>query len=124
MDSRMHSMTVAVADQDASLDFYVNRLGWAKGIDRSVGPGKRIVTVFPPGASTQVVLAHKSWAGREATRRRRIDISLVAPDANAAYRTLVQRGVRFKRPLNRLPWGMKATNFYDPDGNEIALIEG
>ncbi len=41
MFSRIHSVTVAVADQDAALDFYVNTLGWEKAMDSSPGENMR-----------------------------------------------------------------------------------
>lgn len=41
MFSRIHSVTVAVADQDAALDFYVNTLDWKKAMDSSPGENMR-----------------------------------------------------------------------------------
>ena len=35
-----------------------------------------------------------------------------------------ERGVKFKEPIAMMPWGAKATWFYDPDGNEFFLAEG
>ena len=66
MITHIHSATVAVADQDAALDFYVNTLGWEKAMDSMFGEGMRWLTVVPPGATTQLVLAHTSWAGEAA----------------------------------------------------------
>ncbi len=60
MISHIHSTTIAVADQDAALDFYVNTLEWEIGMDNQVGEGMRFLTVVPPGATTQLVLGHSS----------------------------------------------------------------
>jgi lactoylglutathione lyase len=37
-----------VSDQDASLDFYVNKLGFEKKIDEEMWPGARWLEVVPP----------------------------------------------------------------------------
>lgn len=123
MISHIHSTTIAVADQEAALDFYVNTLGWEKGLDAEFGEGMRFLTVVPPGATTQLVLAHTSWAGGNNTPGGHTGISMIAPDIDATYQTLVDRGVRFKEPVATMPWGQRATWFYDLDGNEFFLAE-
>lgn len=124
MISRIHSTSVVVADQDAALDFYVNTLGWEKAMDNPMGPEMRFLTVVPPGAETQLALAHASWFDVDSLPSKgHTGISLVSPDIDATYETLKERGVTFKQPLEVMPWGAKATWFYDPDGNEFFLIE-
>ena len=123
MISHIHSTTVAVADQDAALDFYVDVLGWEKAMDSPVGDGMRWLTVVPPGATTQLALAHPSWAGEDKTPGGHTGISLVTSDIDAAYETLTARGVKFKEPVAVMPWGQKATWLYDLDGNEFFLVE-
>ncbi len=123
MISHIHSTTIVVANQDAALDFYVHTLGWEKAMDAPLGPEMRWLTVVPPGATTQLVLAHSSWAGEGRSPGGHTGISLVAPDIDAAYETLAARGVRFKESVAVMPWGQKATWFYDLDGNEFFLAE-
>jgi catechol 2,3-dioxygenase-like lactoylglutathione lyase family enzyme len=125
MISHIHAATVVVADQDKALDFYVNTLGWQKADDEMVGEDMRWLTVVPPGAPTQLALAHTSWFCDERPGPNKMTgLSLVAPDIDAAYEALTARGVRFKHPVEMMPWGMKATWFYDPDGNEFFLVGG
>jgi catechol 2,3-dioxygenase-like lactoylglutathione lyase family enzyme len=119
--SHIHSTSVSVADQDAALDFYVNTLGWEKADDAMFGEGMRWLTVVPPGATTQLALAHESWSGKPGGQT---GISLVAPDIDATYEALSAKGVAFKGPVEVMPWGTKATWFSDPDGNEFFLVEG
>lgn len=121
MITHIHSAAITVADQDAALDFYVNTLGWEVGIDNSVGEGMRFVTVVPPGAATQLALNDPSWGGKPGVHS---GIALIASDIDATYETLTQRGVKFKGPVETMPWGDKATSFYDLDGNELFLNEG
>lgn len=120
MISHIHSTTIGVADQDAALDFYTNTLGWEKAMDAMFGEGMRWLTVVPPGATTQLVLAQSSWAGET---KGHSGISVVTPDIDATYEALSARGVSFKQPVETMPWGQKATWFSDPDGNEFFLVE-
>ena len=121
MISRIHSTNIIVADQEAALDFYLNTLGWEKAIDHQMGPDMRFLTVVPPGAATQLVLALASWYGEGKNPGKCNGIALVTPDIEATYETLQARGVKFKNPIEDMPWGGKATWFYDLDGNEFFL---
>lgn len=124
MISHIHSATIEVADQDAALDFYVNTLGWEKGFDNPMGEGMRFVTVVPPGATTQLVLGHSSWFSDEQPAPARSGITFIAPDIDATYETLKERGVHFAGPVEEMPWGARATWFNDPDGNNFFLSNG
>lgn len=124
MISHIHSTSIVVMDQDAALDFYVNTLGWRKGMDSMFGPGMRWLTVVPPGATTELVLSLPSWTSASDAAPKpggHTGISVVAPDIDDTYATLTARGVTFKGPVETMPWGAKATWFSDPDGNEFFL---
>jgi catechol 2,3-dioxygenase-like lactoylglutathione lyase family enzyme len=123
MISYIYSTTVIVSDQEKALDFYVNTLGFEKTMDSQMGPDMRFITVAPPGATTQIVLGVPGWFGEEENARKNTGISLVATDIDATYATLTERGVKFKEPVAMMPWGAKATWFYDLDGNEFFLAE-
>jgi catechol 2,3-dioxygenase-like lactoylglutathione lyase family enzyme len=117
----MHSATVSVADVDKAIDFYVNTLGWEKIMDAPMGPDYRFVTVAPPGATTQLVLALESWGAGGPARGGFTGISFISTDIDADYETLSAKGVKFKEPVATMPWGDRATWFYDIDGNEFFL---
>ncbi len=123
MISHIHSTTVLVSDQDAALDFYVNTLGWEKALDVPMGENDRFVTVVPPGATTQLALAPTHWFGPDRKVGGETGISVVTSDIDATYKTLTERGVMFKEPVAVMPWGKKATWFYDRDSNEFFLAE-
>lgn len=125
MISRIHSTTIVVGDQDKALDFYVNTLGWEKAMDSPMGETMRWLTVAPKGAQTQLVLSTASWyPPGKAPKSGNTGISLVSPDIDATYESLTKRGVKFKDPVSVMPWGQKATWFFDADGNEFFLVEG
>jgi catechol 2,3-dioxygenase-like lactoylglutathione lyase family enzyme len=125
MFSQIYSATVAVADQDRALEFYVGTLGWEKVMDAPFGDGRRWLTVMPPGAATVLVLAGRDWDEWAAPLSGGGDtgITLVTPDIEATYATLSELGVAFRAPVTTLEWGQKGTWFSDPDGNEFFLVE-
>ena len=122
MITRVHSTTVTVSDQDKALDFYVNTLGWKTSIDNPMGPEMRFLTVAPGDGATELVLGLASWTGREVGGE--TGITLVSDDIEADYQRLSGKGVRFKGPVEQMPWGQKAVWFFDPDGNEFFLVDG
>ena len=121
MISHIHATTIVVSDQEKALDFYVNVLGWEKADDAPMGPEMRWLTVVPPGATTQLVLGHSSWVGDGRTPGGQTGIALVATDIEGTVATLTERGVTFKGPIEVMPWGGRATWFYDIDDNEFFL---
>ena len=123
MSMRIHSATVVVNDLDAAIDFYLNTLGWTKDIDQPMGPEERFVTVVPPGGGAELALGYPSWFGLDSAKGGATGISITTYDIQADYDTLSGRGVRFKGPIETMPWGDKATWFYDLDGNEFYLIQ-
>ena len=123
MISRIHSTTIAVANQDAALDFYVNTLGWSKAIDQQMGPEMRFLTVALPGDGAELVLADPSWAPEGIRPGGYTGISLISSAIDADYAALSERGVEFTEPVQLMPWGQKATWFRDPDGNQFFLVE-
>ena len=54
--TRVISVTVPVADQDAALAFYTEVLGCELRYDVEVWPGARMVEVVPPGSEVGLVL--------------------------------------------------------------------
>ncbi len=126
MISHIFSTTIAVTDQTAALDFYVNTLGWEKVIDVMVEDDLRWLTIVPPGAATQLVLSQASAASNDDAPAKiggDSGIALVTPDIDATYKTLTTRGVTFTQPVTVMPWGQKAAWWFtDPDGNEFFLL--
>ena len=124
MISYVHSTTVCVSDQVAALDFYVNTLEWEKVIDAQMGESMHFITVRPVGSTTEIALGQAEWFEDERSRPGTNGISLATGDIDATVATLEQRGVKFKGPIEDMPWGDRETWFYDPDGNEFFLVEG
>ena len=126
MITRLHSATVVVSDQDASLDFYVHKLGWEKRIDQPMGD-TRFITVAPKGSSAELALTDPRMmeqAGEAGLKPgMNLGISFVCKDVQATCDELMAKGVTFPMPPTEMPWGALGAHFTDPDGNTFFLTE-
>ena len=51
-----------------------------------------------------------------------IGVSLRVDDIETTFETLVARGVVFREPPTKQPWGGSLAHFEDPDGNVLTLV--
>ena len=124
MISYVHSATILVRDQDAAVDFYVNKLGFEKRMDNPFGEQSRWIVVGPPGGQAGLALLKPEDYGRDADSvGGPTGISFITSDVQATYDQLVARGVTFTSPPQQMPWGATATWFDDPDGNNYFLTD-
>jgi len=124
MITHLLSVGLYVRDQDAALDFYVNKLGFEKRADRPMGTGFRWIEVAPPGAQTVIVLATQDYAvGLSDKIGAFTDIVLTTDDIQATCEELRKRGVEFTQPPAMQSYGKWHAAFKDPDGNEFFLTE-
>ena len=108
-------------DQDRSVEFYVQDLGFEKRTDVAFGEGYRWIEVYPPSGTTGIALAPP----REGTPAVvQTGISLTTGDIDATYAQLQSRGVdvdaevaRMGEPVPPMFW------FRDPDGNTLLIVE-
>jgi predicted enzyme related to lactoylglutathione lyase len=109
---------IPVRDQDRSLAFYVQKLGFQVATDQPYDGGQRWIELRIPGAETRLVLftpeGHESRIGTFTS------LSFLADDVAATYRELVARGVEFLGQPQAAEWGSSAM-FKDPDGNTFVL---
>ncbi|HEX4207631.1 MAG TPA: VOC family protein [Ktedonobacteraceae bacterium] len=110
--------TVTVNDQDAALDFYVNKAGFEKRIDNAFGP-MRFLVVAPKGSRTGIVL-QSAQANRKPTGGS-TGIVLGSSDVEGTYQEMSGRGVIFTQAPVKQPWGAMEAVFSDPDGNTYSL---
>ena len=141
---RIHAINIFVRDQDQSLRFYVDQLGFSLVGDVRFGSGQRWVAVAPPdGSAVLSLVAPKPDSKEGALIGRATQVVFVTEDVLAKYREWRKRGVRFQyvprlkrikyeRPAatdHSIPpgeppplWGGVFTHFKDPDGNSFALV--
>lgn len=120
---RVLCVNVYVRDQDRSLRFYVEKLGFGVVTDESYESGNRWVAVAPPDGNTVLALItpkRKSEEYKLIGRSR--NAVFVTEDVAAKFQEWQQRGVRFHHPPQTTLWGGIFTRFEDLDGNSFALV--
>lgn len=117
------NVLVYVRDQDESLRFYIDKLGFQLVADSSRDGESRWVAVAPPDGSVVLALIKPRQGSRESARiGSPTGVTLGSEDIAAQFREWSDRGVRFNQAPTPMPWGILA-NFLDIDGNEFALIQ-
>ena len=117
MTTRVLSVSVPVADQDAALTFYTEVLGCELRTDVEVWPGARLVEVAPPGSSVSLVLLPPDSEIPVAIR-------LGTTDAQVAHDRIRTAGVALhNEDLIRLEGVPAMFSFADPDGNGLVYLE-
>jgi lactoylglutathione lyase len=108
-----------VEDQDESLHFYVDRLGFTKKIDEEMWPGARWLEVIPPKGQTSIVLS--SAAAFDKRPGEGAYLTFACDDIMATVKELREVGVTVTDPVEE-PWGtyIKAT---DPDGHQVQISQ-
>lgn len=143
---RIHAINVFVRNQDESLRFYLDVLGFTLAGDVRFGSGERWVAVSPPdGSAVLSLVAPKPGSKGEELIGRPTQIVFVTEDVVSKYQQWRNLGVRFQYVprLKRIKyerqmqldishlsaprgqtslWGGVITHFKDLDGNSFALV--
>ena len=120
---RVLCINVFVRDQDRSIRFYVDKLGFRLVVDESYESAGRWVAVAPPDGNTVLALVTPK---RNSEEHKLIGRSkhavLVTEDVTAKFDEWRGRGVRFHHPPQMTLWGGIFTRFDDVDGNSFVLV--
>jgi catechol 2,3-dioxygenase-like lactoylglutathione lyase family enzyme len=120
---RIQSVTIFVRDQDESLHFYLDQLGFSLVHDNRLGPGDRWVAVAPPdGTALLALLTPKPDSEQYNRIGQSKEVVLITEDVTAKFRQWSERGVHFHHPPLTPGWGGMFTSFEDIDGNFFALV--
>lgn len=136
----IHSVNVFVRDQERSLQFYRDQLGFELAFDARLQSGERWIAVAPPdGSAVLALIAPEPDSEQYKLIGRPTDVVFVTEDVAAKYQEWRKRGVRFRhtprlrrvkyeRPANSSTsapapiWGGVFTRFEDIDKNSFALV--
>lgn len=108
-----------VADQAASSEFYVQRLGFELVRDEEMFPGARWLEVVPPGGQTSIVLSAAAVFGKRPGEGAYLHFS--CDDVLATRDQLSAAGVEVSE-VTAEPWGTYVTAT-DPDGNQVMIAQ-
>src|SRR6266481_2306942 len=145
---RFHAIKIFVRDQDRSLRFYLDQLGFSLVYDTRLQSGERWVAVAPPDGTAILALVAPKPSSREYKLiDRATQVAFVTDDVIAKFHEWSKRGVKFGRVprLKRIKyerpgsaatsaapsmllgerspvWGGVFTRFEDVDGNSFSLV--
>ena len=141
---RIHAIKIFVRDQDQSLRFYVDQLGFEVAFDARLQSGDRWVAVAPPdGTAVLTLVAPKPDSKEYALIGRSTGVVFVTENVASKYGEWRKRGVQFlysprlrrvkyepQAPAARAAdreesspvWGGVFTRFRDVDGNSFDLV--
>ena len=108
----LQPVTVFVQDQDRSLRFYVDCLGFSVVLDHRFPDGGRFIAVAPPQPDSE----EYAYIGKSR------QVVFPTEDVEGKYREWSKRGISFLHPPKEPAWGGAYTQFEDVDGNSFALM--
>ena len=118
----LHHVTILVRDQDRSLGFYLDQLGFNLVVDARLESGDRWAAVAPPdGTAILALVTPKPDSDEYKLIGRSTDIIFVTEDVAAKFHEWREKGVHFHYPPQTPPWGGIYTRFEDLDGNSFGL---
>ncbi len=120
---RIQNVRVHVRDQDRSLRFYTEKLGFDLALDYMLPNGQRFILVAPPDGSALLFLMKKPDSDVTTESSTQAGITFVTEDLGAVYKTWSERNVHFHHPPERAAWGPLHVSFEDLDGNVFFLVQ-
>jgi serine phosphatase RsbU (regulator of sigma subunit) len=144
---RVHAVNVYVRDQERSLRFYLDQLGFQLAFDARVESGERLVAVSPPdGTAVLTLIQPDPHSPQHRLIGRATQVVFVTENLPATYHEWRSRGVRFRgtprlrrvdyepttpaapgasshpRDEHTSAWGGMFARFEDIDRNSFALV--
>jgi catechol 2,3-dioxygenase-like lactoylglutathione lyase family enzyme len=114
-------VAIQSTDQDRSIEFYVEKLGFEKRTDVPFGGDYRWVEVYPPSGTTGIALAPPPQGTQPEPMQ--TGITLTTDDVEATHAYLQSAGVdvdaeimRMGDPVPDMFW------FRDPDGHTLLIV--
>lgn len=121
--NKIATVVVPVADQDAAVNFYVEKLGFEKRVDLPFGGAYRWIEVGLGDETTTIALAPPPEGGPSAGGRE-TGISLQTDDIDGFHAQLKAAGVdvdpavmRMGDPVPPMFW------LRDPEGNSLLVVQ-
>jgi catechol 2,3-dioxygenase-like lactoylglutathione lyase family enzyme len=118
--TQVGTVMVPVSDQDAAIEFFVDKLGFEKRADIPFGNGDRWVEVAPAGAATTVALVLPRPGDTAGVETR---VAFSSEDVDADHASLKGRGVDVDDEVMRMGDPVPPMFFFrDGDGNNFLIV--
>lgn len=119
--TKVGRVMVPVADQDAAIAFYTQKLGFSVLVDVPFGDGERWVEVVPPGGGTSLALVPPQGDYQPG---RMTGIALDSADPRADHAELKDRQVDVDAEMMGGDGTVPLLFFFrDHDGNHLMLVQ-
>jgi lactoylglutathione lyase len=115
----IRTVAIPAVDQDRTVEFFTDRLGFEKRMDAQLAEGLRWIEVAPPGSDVSVAIVA---ASPELPSGVDTGIRFVTTDAEAEHASMERNGVDVGEVL-RWPGVPLMFSFRDGDGNTFYLAE-
>src|SRR4051812_24743329 len=120
--SKIGTVCIPTGDQDAMIEFYVDKLGFEKRVDVLFGGGYRWVEVGLEGAETTIALAPPPEG--TPTGGAQTGIALNAADVDAVHADYKARGVDVDTDVSRMGDDVPAMFWLrDPEKNVLMVVQ-
>ncbi len=114
-------VAVPCEDQDRSIEFYVEKLGFEKRTDIPFGNGFRWVEVYPPTGPTGIALVPPAPGSLPGVQT---GIILTTDDIDATHGYLTSAGVDVDGEVSRMGDPVPPMFFFrDPDKNSLLAVQ-
>jgi predicted enzyme related to lactoylglutathione lyase len=117
MITRLKFAGIPTRDQEQAVRFWTEKLGFQVLTDQPLGT-QRWIELSIGDSETRIVLFTPE--GHEERIGTFFNGAFECDDVDKTYEQLKARGVAFKSPPEKQPWGTFAI-FMDPDGNQFVL---
>jgi catechol 2,3-dioxygenase-like lactoylglutathione lyase family enzyme len=119
--AKLGRVIIPVSDQDRSLEFYTDKLGFEVRADVPFGEGDRWIEVAPPGSDAAVAIMPPRPG--ETPNNTQTCVAFTTDDLDAARAALKERGVDVDEPMGGEGPVPRMFFFRDLDRNNLLLVE-
>lgn len=119
--AQLGRVIIPVSDQDKSLEFYTDKLGFEVRADVAFGEGDRWIEVAPPGSGAAIAIMPPRPG--ETPNNTQTCVAFTTEELDAAHEALKERGVDVDEPMGGEGPVPRMFFFRDLDKNNLLLVE-
>ena len=126
MITQVATVSIYVENQQESLNFWTNKIGFEVKVNHPMGPHVNWIELGPPsslhpeGTQTCCAIVIYPRSLMQNWKELKPSIIFLCDDFDKTYKELKSKGVDFVEDPKRMAWGAYA-KFLDIDGNEFLL---